>query len=88
VKRVQQDRKLKTASAWGDFCSVSSAKDDEVVERRQRGVAKVLNDEEIRSVINPVHTNRIVNKIPASSAPLLGPARRLGSLEFALTASF
>lgn len=78
MTRVQWDRKqLRKASD-----SVSSTKDDD------GDVAKVLTDDEIRSVMHSVDMSEIIRRIPASSAPLLGPARRLGLLKFELVVSF
>jgi hypothetical protein len=84
MMKVERDRKLKGAGGiWGNFCTVSSAKEDgdetdEEVESKGKKSSKVLNEEEIRSVIESVNCRKEVNQ----SAPLFGPARKLSKFLF------
>lgn len=73
VMKVQRERKLESAGIWGNFCSVSSEKDDEVPDEKAK--SKILTGDEIRSVISDQKSTR---RTLSMSAPLLGPYRKFG----------
>lgn len=83
VMRVERDRKLRESGVWGNFCSVTSAKDDDDDEElaedyvTKREDVKLLADCDIESVIQSIDKKEINRRIPSTPAPFLGPARRL-----------
>lgn len=87
VMRVERDRKLRESGVWGNFCSVTSAKDDDDDEElaedyvTKREDVKLLADCDIESVIQSIDKKEINRRIPSTPAPFLGPARRLSKHE-------
>lgn len=88
MKQVERDRKAKNTGIWGNFCTISSGMDDDVVEltgdsKRQSEVPKALSDDEIQSIIKSIKDDSKLERrrIPSDSAPFFGPARKLGKNE-------
>ena len=84
VTRVERERKLRDTGIWGNFCSVTSGKDDDEEIAKdyvtKRNNVKFLTDDEIQSVIQSIDKKEIMRRIPSSPAPFFGPARKLGKL--------
>lgn len=88
MKQVERDRKPKNTRIWGNFCTISSGMDDDVMEltgdsKRQSEVPKALSDDEIQSIIQSIRDDSKLERrnIPSDSAPFFGPARKLGKDE-------
>lgn len=76
---------LRGKDGWGSFCSVTSTKDenedDEKLKEdyvKKRSPVEVLTDDDIQSVIQSIDKSEILRRIPLTSAPFFGPARKLG----------
>lgn len=78
---LKAERKKKTKTGiWDSYCSITSGKNDEddaleANEPTRRESTKVLNDNEIQSIVKSIGQQK-----HAKPAPFFGPARKLGKI--------